>query len=881
MNNMLRRMKLWQKFAALGLMGAVLCALPLFHLIKYKLDEISVARGEAAGMAPVRLTHRLITLIDRHEQFSIMAGLGDEKAEAERRRAAADVEGAFDAIDKTLAPLNYEGAGDNLGKSRAAWKRVQSEAEGGKASLSDIGRLHGDAVDPLLAMLDDVADGSGLALDPIADSYNLMTALMDHLPRAANETVGLRSIGAQILRSKQPGAADRVLLESATERAEYFFERGQGQITHAMHMNPDLERLLAPALSKAQAETARLAAAAKDVAAKGREALTETAFHAVGTAAAEAQDQLLAASDDALEAILTDRVQAITHSRNLILGQIGVVSLLALAFGVAIVRSVTRPIGRAVEVAQAVAGGDLSMSVEDRGSDEAGQLLRQFALMQGAIRQRNQHDADTIKESSRIRQALDVAAVPTRIADAEGTIVYINQALQTILLRDEAAFREELGRFDARQVVGQSIGIFYRDPQAAVAKLRSLRDSTTSQLKLGGRTYDVRTTPVLDSEGQQLGTVGQWVDMTDQLAAEAAIAAVATSASNGDFTSSVDTESLTGFYREIGGQFNDLVRNFSRTITQVRAAAEQLSSASSQVSSTSQALSQSASEQAASLEETTASLQEMAASVKQNSDNATVTDGMASKAAKEAIEGGEAVGQTVDAMKSIAKKISIIDDIAYQTNLLALNAAIEAARAGEHGKGFAVVAAEVRKLAERSQVAAQEIGQLAGESVSLAERAGALLGEIVPSINQTSHLVQEIAAASAEQSNGIGQVTSAMGHLNTSTQQNASASEQLSATAEELSAQATQLQELMSYFRLSEYADEARPVAMAGGAERRPAAGAARRSGAGGGGAGGGGGGGDAVQRARQAAAKREAQSRRGTGQDAVDAVDEQAFAPF
>jgi uncharacterized phage infection (PIP) family protein YhgE len=153
-------------------------------------------------------------------------------------------------------------------------------------------------------------------------------------------------------------------------------------------------------------------------------------------------------------------------------------------------------------------------------------------------------------------------------------------------------------------------------------------------------------------------------------------------------------------------------------------------------------------------------------------------------------------------MKSIASKISIIDDIAYQTNLLALNAAIEAARAGEHGKGFAVVAAEVRKLAERSQVAAQEIGNLAGSSVQMAEKAGKLLSEMVPSISKTSELVQEIAAASGEQSDGVSQITSAMGHLNTSTQQNASASEQLSATAEEMSAQAAQLQELMSFFQV-------------------------------------------------------------------------------
>jgi methyl-accepting chemotaxis protein len=200
------------------------------------------------------------------------------------------------------------------------------------------------------------------------------------------------------------------------------------------------------------------------------------------------------------------------------------------------------------------------------------------------------------------------------------------------------------------------------------------------------------------------------------------------------------------------------------------------------------------------VEETTASIDLMSASISQNSDNAKVTDGMATKASKEAGDGGQAVTQTVSAMKQIAQKISIVDDIAYQTNLLALNAAIEAARAGEHGKGFAVVAAEVRKLAERSQEAAKEIGDLAGNSVSTAERAGKLLDEIVPSIQKTSELVQEIAAASQEQSQSVTQIGSAMGQLSKATQQNASASEELAATSEELSGQAEQLQQSVAFF---------------------------------------------------------------------------------
>ena len=190
----------------------------------------------------------------------------------------------------------------------------------------------------------------------------------------------------------------------------------------------------------------------------------------------------------------------------------------------------------------------------------------------------------------------------------------------------------------------------------------------------------------------------------------------------------------------------------------------------------------------------------MSASIAQNSDNARVTDSMATKTSKEATDGGGAVSQTVTAMKQIASKIGIVDDIAYQTNLLALNAAIEAARAGEHGKGFAVVAAEVRKLAERSQQAAKEIGDLAGNSVSTAERAGGLLESIVPSIQKTSELVQEIAAASAEQSESVAQIGGAMGQLSKATQQNASASEELAATSEELSGQAEQLQLSVAFF---------------------------------------------------------------------------------
>jgi methyl-accepting chemotaxis protein len=266
---------------------------------------------------------------------------------------------------------------------------------------------------------------------------------------------------------------------------------------------------------------------------------------------------------------------------------------------------------------------------------------------------------------------------------------------------------------------------------------------------------------------------------------------------------------------EIGGllrSMQGMVENLTRIVGEVNGASDALASASEEVSATAQNLSQGSTEQSASVEQTTSSVEQMSASIEQNNENARVTNDMSTRAAREAQEGGEAVGKTVEAMKEIAEKISIIDEIAYQTNLLALNAAIEAARAGEHGKGFAVVAAEVRKLAERSQVAAQEIGEVAQGSVALAEQAGSLLEAMVPSIEKTAELVQEISAASSEQASGASQINQAMEQLNAITQQSASSSEQLASTSEEMSGQAQQLQQLMTFFRLDGVRDRGHEV---------------------------------------------------------------------
>ncbi|MGE4441843.1 MAG: methyl-accepting chemotaxis protein [Desulfomicrobium sp.] len=288
--------------------------------------------------------------------------------------------------------------------------------------------------------------------------------------------------------------------------------------------------------------------------------------------------------------------------------------------------------------------------------------------------------------------------------------------------------------------------------------------------------------------------------ITRQLGTEpGVIASVAERIASGDLTISFnDTTRHIGVYADI----KRMCERLREVVAEVQGASENVASGSEEMSASAEQLSQGSTEQAASVEEVSSSMEQMAANIRQNADNAGQTEKIALKAAHDADASGKAVVQAVDAMKNIAEKISIVEEIARQTNLLALNAAIEAARAGEHGKGFAVVAAEVRKLAERSGTAAAEISELSSSTVSVADQAGQMLVKLVPDIQRTAELVQEISAASNEQNAGAEQINKALQQLDQVIQQNASASEEMASTSEELSSQAEQLQSTISFFRL-------------------------------------------------------------------------------
>ncbi|MGA1803802.1 HAMP domain-containing methyl-accepting chemotaxis protein [Rhizobium sp. HT1-10] len=455
-------------------------------------------------------------------------------------------------------------------------------------------------------------------------------------------------------------------------------------------------------------------------------------------------------------------------SRNLLIAMTIGLILVSTASALWILLNISRGLKRAVNLADAVSIGDLEQNIEHKSNDEIRDLVNSMGRMTLNLR--------------------NTAAVASKIA--EGDLSVTAQKLSD------------------KDVLGMAM-------QGMITNLRGTSD-VARQIAEG----DLSSTAQPLSEKDVLG-----VAMQSMITNLRATSDVARQIAEGDLTVSPMPLSNRD---TLGIALQQMVERLRGVVADAISAADNVSSGSQELSASAEQVSQGATEQAASAEEASAAMEEMAANIKQNADNAAQTEKIARQSAKDAEASGDAVTRAVSAMRTIAEKIGIVQEIARQTDLLALNAAVEAARAGEHGKGFAVVASEVRKLAERSQSAAAEIGSMSGDTVKAAAEAGDMLGRLVPDIRKTAELISEISAACREQDVGASQINEAIQQLDKVTQQNAGASEQMSATSEELAAQAEELQTSISFFKIETTAARANASRKAHVQSPRPAAASAQ-----------------------------------------------------
>ena len=496
------------------------------------------------------------------------------------------------------------------------------------------------------------------------------------------------------------------------------------------------------------------------------------------------------------DAKLNEEAAASARTKILVFMAVGV--LFALGIGLMMSRAIGGPL-RAMQVAaQKLALGDVNVTVELDSKDELGALAESFREMSAVIKARailaQKIAAGDLTVEVKAKSEQDLLGNSfIQVVESLRTLVAEADMLAQAAVAGKLATRGNAARFDGG----------YRK---IVEGVNSTLDAVVGPLNVAANYVDRISKgdlppQITDTYQGEFNTIKNNLNVL--IAAMDQVTHAAEEIAKGD---------LTVVVRERSGRdklmqaLSAMTAGLTRTVNDIRTIAGEVSSASQSISAASIQVSNGATAQAASAEEASSSMEQMGSNIKQNADNAQQTDKIATKSAKDARESGKCVLEAVAAMKEIASKISIIEEIARQTNLLALNAAIEAARAGEHGKGFAVVAAEVRKLAERSQRAAAEINQLSVTTVKVSEEAGEMLDKLVPDIQKTAELVQEITAASKEQDAGSEQINKALQQLEKVIQQNASAAEEMASTTEELTGQSDQLVSALGFFRTGDAA---------------------------------------------------------------------------
>ncbi|WP_326540844.1 PAS domain-containing protein [Pseudorhodoferax sp.] len=521
MNAFFRRLQLWQKMSLLGALALVAALLPSVQLLPRLNEGIAVAVSESIGLRAVESADAVLAALQAHRGQSNRLLLGDATAEAARSTAAAEVGKAMAALQPKLQDPMFERSRRLFVQLGSDFDALQREVASKSLAAAEGFARHGRLVEQYLFALEAVADESALSLDPVADSYFLMTVVTDHAPRLIELVAQARGRGAGqaalLAEGKPVLPQERATIEALAAQVASLRKRVESQAGKALTGQGEAAKAATAALGKATTETdrflARLNSEVLAVGAKGA-AGSEAIFQA-GDAAVAAQRELLVVIQRDLHEMLETRVADESRRRNWTAGLITMALALAAGLGVLLVRSINRPLARAVSAAQAVAQGRLDSDVADSGSDEPARLLAALGSMQANLTERNARDQQALFENGRVLQALDTSSTNIMLADADYNIIYGNRSLLRLLQEQEHEIRKDLPRFDAKRILGSNIDQFHKNPAHQRGMLAKLSATHVAKLTLGARRFDLVISPVL-VEGQRTGTIVEWTDRTEE-----------------------------------------------------------------------------------------------------------------------------------------------------------------------------------------------------------------------------------------------------------------------------------------------------------------------------------------------------------------------------
>ena len=866
MNQFFTNLHLRGKFLLVTLTTLLPLCVLCFVAARLELEKMSLANDEDQGL---RWASELIAIaanVSEYREHAAAVAAGAENERSELAEHAGLIREAAANLDKLSS------SGDRELLAISEWNNLRArvtavlEGNGGDAALQTA--MH-DLIADLHVKVQHVAEHSSLVLDPGVDSYALMYSALFDLPKGVEALASSRramdaiaagdtSVGVHMTLAAEASNA-RIRLGNAMHQLVDNYSpharSGSPIPAPAKEQRNRLEKALVALDSEARQDMARERAL---VLSNEVELLTEDL------------SELRLQANVELSALLHSRARASQWT----LAIEALLVLLGLALAFSMQRRVAGHITHNLETANRIFGelakGNFDNRIEAESKDELGALLESLASMQAGLAGRVDADRRAAAEereravaAERIKQALDASSVNVVVCDDQFNVIYVNPAGQALMTAAQSDFTRMNPRFDAGRLVGANVDVFYQDGARQREQMAAARHAQTAQFVVGSRTLRNTASPIFDASGKRIGTVIEWLDRTQEVAAEKEIGELVSAVSDGkldqrisvknksgffemlatglngvintvgdvvselkrlveganegDLTRTMNLEGRPGLYVSIGSGVNALVGNMAGMVSQVKAMAAEVHAGAEEISRGNINLSQRTEEQASSLEETASSMEQMTSTVKQTADNAGQANQLAVVARQQAEKGGTVVGSAVvamsginDASKKIADIIGVIDEIAFQTNLLALNAAVEAARAGEQGRGFAVVATEVRNLAGRSATAAKEIKTLIQDSVAkveegsrLVDDSGKTLEEIVHAVKKVTDIVAEIAAASREQSSGIEQVNKAIMQMDGNTQQNAALVEEAAASSQAIVEQALMLNSLVSQYKVA------------------------------------------------------------------------------